>query len=324
MKKLFEGALLVSFDTRHPGDKKSNRSIAIQASDYLGIDNDRFGSVIHTIPKNIMQRIRTPARYAREFMKSKAIIWSSSKNNSNGGRVSGGQYLLTTDKLPEFEEGMAKYRRQWEDLKRTELFSEWDMIRAEAPTALNDAYDERYFPPIDELKKQFEWNVRLVPLWDVNDISNDVRLKASSDLVDSCIEEAQRDQAMRISNAIGSVAESVIDLASDIGGRMEYNPDPKDKRKGNVLPKAPTWKKLSDLTDTLEDVNGMFEDDALGETAEKMRELRDHVENMGSPEEIRKTLQSDSDERGDLKSKLDRIKETVAPALNRFDEFMGG
>ena len=324
MKKLFEGALLVSFDTRHPGDKKSNRALADRAADHLGIDSSRYGNVIHTIPKNIMQRIRTPARHARELMKRETIVWSASKNNYNGGRVSGGQYLLTTDKLPKFESGMGKYRQEWEDLKRTELFSKYDMICAEAPTALNDAYDPRYYPPIDELKKQFEWNVRLNPLWDVNDITNDVRLKASNDLVETCIEEAQRDQAMRISNAVGSMAERVIDLTSDIADRMVYDPDPSDKRKGNNLPKAPTWKKLSDLTDTLDSVNQMFDDDALTETVEKMREFQGRVGNMGSAKDIREALQKDSSERDRLKNELADIQDAASPALNRFDEFMDG
>ena len=324
MKKLFEDALLVSFDTRHPGDKKSNRILAERAASALGIESSRYGNVIHTIPKNIMQRIRTPARHAREFMKANTIVWSASKNNDNGGRVSGGQYLLTTDKLPEFEKGMAVHRQEWEDKKRTELFSKWDIICAEAPTALNDAYDERYYPPLDELRKQFEWNVRLNPLWDVRDISNDVRLKASSELVETCIEEAQRDQSARISNAIGSMAERVIDLTSDIAGRMVYNPDPEDKRKGNNLPKAPTWKKLSELTDTLSDVNNMFDDDALSDTVDKMRGFQRHIESMGSSEDIRKTLQEDSSKRAKLQNELADIQDAASPALGRFDEFMDG
>jgi len=324
MKKLFEGALLVSFDTRHPGDKKSNKALANRAADHLGIDSSRYGNVIHTIPKNIMQRIRTPARHAREFMKRHTIIWSASRNDENGGRVTGGQYLLTTDKLVEFESGMNIHRQEWEDRKRRELFAQYDRICEKAPTALNDAYDEKYFPPLDELKKQFEWNVTLTPLWDVNDISNDVRLKASSELVNNCIEEAQRDQSMKISNAIGSVAENVIELTSDIAERMEYDPDPKDKRKGNNLPKAPTWKKLSELTDTLESVSELFEDDDLTETVTKMRQFESHVQGMGDAKEIRETLQGDESERETLKDKTDEIQKSASRALNKFDAFMGG
>lgn len=329
-KKIFQDALLVSFETRHPGDKKSNHGLAIKAAEHLGISGDRYGNTIRTIPKNIMQRIRTPARHAREFMKEHTTIWATSRTNLNGSRMSGNQYLLMTDKLVEFEEGMTAFRFEWEDRKHKELYSQWGTICAEAPTALNDAYNPDHFPPLEELKKQFEWKVSLEPLWDVADISRDVRLKASKDLVDRCVEGAQRDQAMRMSNAVGSLAERVIDLTSDIAERMDYTPDPtavtkkgaQDKRKGNNLPKAPTWKKFSDLTDTLEGMNGMFEDDALSETVEKMRDLGSHIEGMGSSEDIRKTLLESEPEREKLKDQLDEIKNTAAPALHRFDEFM--
>ena len=66
----------------------------------------------------------------------------------------------------------------------------------------------------------------------------------------------------------------------------------------------------------------MFEDDALSETVEKMRDLSSNIEEMGSSEDVRKTLLESEPEREKLKDQLDEIKNTAAPALHRFDEFM--
>ena len=346
-KKLFEGAVLVGFSVSHPGDKKSSRELTGMAADRLNLDSGLLGTHVLKIPGNRVQRIRQPAQAARNLMKRLGIVWTANTNNAYGGRLSQGQYLLMSEQLVEFSEGMERYRMQWEDLKRTELFSQWPNILEDyakkLDRALADAtddidrraayiaYNPDNFPSLDKLKKSFSWDVKVDPLLDIADIQKDIRLRAPAEVMEQVVKDAKRNQAMRISNAVGSMAERVIDMTANMAEAIHnYDPDPKDKRKGNTLPKGPSYKNLSELADTLENVNKVLDDSSLADTVEKMREFEDHIDSItagsGTPKEqaaaIRKVLKKGGGDKDKIVEGLDSITNTAVPALSKFDEFM--
>lgn len=318
--KIFENASLVSLEVKLFGATRTNRQLTKQLIERNSIKQGRARATIDIIPKEYERNIRKPVTDARRMIKQYTVPWLDSSTNSNQSKTGKQWYLCMAKHLPLLDPEVSKFRMQWEDQTR-HLFSSWSTVLKDASVDLGNAYDPRNYPPLDQLKEAYDWDFQLKAIYEITG-SDDVRLNASDEWVERCVEGARREQNRRISNAIGSMAQQVKDFAEDVAERMDYNPDPNDGRKGNTLPKAPTWKELSRLTDTLEDMNEMFEDDALSSTVSKMRDFEDRVRNIGSANAVRDVLKEDQGERESFKESIDDIGKSVLPALDRFDDLM--
>ena len=219
-KKLYENFLITGISVSQYGYLKRCKELSDAGADATGIDPRRAKGQVAIFDEAIVRAIKAPVAQARGYMKSVTVPWTTSRNNENGGRVSGNEYLLAPDKLVEYEERMSGYRMEWERLLERNLFSQWDLFRVEALTQLNGRFQE-FFIPVEDLRKRFSWDTWIKPLVDEANIGDDIRLKAPSEVIDRCVEGAKREQAQKIANVIGGMADSVMDEANAIVKRID-------------------------------------------------------------------------------------------------------
>ena len=324
-KKLYENFLITGISVSQYGYLKRCKELSDAGADATGIDPRRAKGQVAIFDEAIVRAIKAPVAQARGYMKSVTVPWTTSRNNENGGRVSGNEYLLAPDKLVEYEERMSGYRMEWERLLERNLFSQWDLFRVEALTQLNGRFQE-FFIPVEDLRKRFSWDTWIKPLVDEANIGDDIRLKAPSEVIDRCVEGAKREQAQKIANVIGGMADSVMDEANAIVKRIdEYVHIEGDNRK-NTLPYEKGWNKLEDLADKIDGWRQALDDEDLTDAADKIRDLIKDIKDLGGGDlgAARSALSGEDDtERKNIRDKLTDITTTAAPATDRFDAFMG-
>ena len=324
-KKLYENFLITGISVSQYGYLKRCKELSDAGADATGIDPRRAKGQVAIFDEAIVRAIKAPVAQARGYMKSVTVPWTTSRNNDNGGRVSGNEYLLAPDKLVEYEERMSGYRMEWERLLERNLFSQWDLFRVEALTQLNGRFQE-FFIPVEDLRKRFSWDTWIKPLVDEANIGDDIRLKAPSEVIDRCVEGAKREQAQKIANVIGGMADSVMDEANAIVKRIdEYVHIEGDNRK-NTLPYEKGWNKLEDLADKIDGWRQALDDEDLTDAADKIRDLMKDIKDLGGGDlgAARSALSGEDDtERKNIRDKLTDITTTAAPATDRFDAFMG-
>jgi hypothetical protein len=324
-KKLFENFMLTGINVRQYGHLKRCKELSDAGADATGIDKRRAKGQVAIFDEAIVRAIKAPVAQARSYMKAVTDPWTTSRNNDNGGRVSGNEYLLAPERLVRYEETMTSYRMEWERLLESNLFSQWDLFRVEALTQLNGRFQE-FFIPIEDLRKRYSWETWIKPLIDEANIGEDIRLKAPSAVIDRCVEGARREQAQKIANVVGSIADSVMDEANAIVKRLdEYVHVEGDNRK-NTLPYEKGWKKLGDLADKIDVWRQALDDEDLTAAADKIRNLIGDIKDLGDGDlsAARSALSGEDDaERKNVRDKLTDITTAAAPATDRFDKFMG-
>jgi len=324
-KKLFENFMLTGMNVSQYGHLKRCKELSDAGAEATGIDPRRAKGQVAIFDEAIVREIKAPVAQARGYMKSVTDPWTTSRNNDNGGRISGNEYLLAPEKLVQYEEVMAQYRMEWERLLERNLFSQWDLFRAEALTQLNGRFQE-FFIPVEDLRKRYSWDTWILPLCDSPTDKNDIRLKAPSEVIERCVEGAKREQAQKIANVVGSIADSVMDEANAIVKRLdEYVHNESDNRK-NTLPYEKGWKKLEDLADKIDVWRQALDDEDLTDAADKIRDLMGDIKDLGDGDisAARSALSGEDDtERKSVRDKLTDITTAAAPATDRFDKFMG-
>jgi len=324
-KKLFENFMLTGINVRQYGHLKRCKELSDAGANATGIDPRRAKGQVAIFDEAIVRAIKAPVAQARSYMKTVTDPWTTSRNNDNGGRVSGNEYLLAPERLVRYEETMTRYRMEWERLLESHLFSQWDLFRVEALTQLNGRFQE-FFIPIEDLRKRYSWETWIKPLVDEANIGEDIRLKAPSAVIDRCVEGARREQAQKIANVVGSIADSVMDEANAIVKRLdEYVHVEGDNRK-NTLPYEKGWKKLGDLADKIDMWRQALDDEDLTDAADRIRDLMGDIESLGDGDlgAARSALSGEDDtERNKLRGKLTSVAIAAAPATDRFDKFMG-
>ena len=248
-------------------------------------------------------------------------------NNRNDGVENNGQWLILARNVYDFEKDISQHRMTFEQACKEDVFDLWPDIVTQGVHALKLDDDEipTFYPSLDIVKSRFSWNLNIQPLWDVRDIQNDVRLKASSDFIDDAMGNAIASQNKKISHVVKSLVDEVVDVVSEQSDRLSsYSHG--EKGPHNSIPKAPTWEKtLPRLADKLESWAPMLADstgdNALSGAASEIRQLVSHVKGIsdGDLRKAHKVLsQEDSGLRKDVRDKLDKITTTASSALEDF------
>lgn len=324
---LYENFVLVQLNVTRYGQVKSCTDLAEEGAAVLAIDPERAKASIALVDESVLRWIDKPVRLAREAMKEMTVPWEVPRNNANGSRVSGAKYLLDHSKIGHYQNVMSGYRRTWEERLKIGLYDRWESMRAWALTELNGRFQD-HFIPVHELREHYTWNDEPELLREVTDIANsdDIRLKAPRELVERCVEEARRSQANKIANAVGSLADDVMQEANDIvEGIDSYTFHEGDNRKGNYLPKAKGWQKLEKLADRIDGFTKALSDEDLTEASGKIRSLVSDIRDLGggSLKDARAQLQGEDDsERQIVKEKLTDIKDAASPAMSKLEDFL--
>lgn len=323
--KIFESYMLTSLSVRQYGHLKTCHELAQAGADHTGIKRERAKGQIILLDETLMRDLRRPVSQARTFMKDMCPPWASSRTDNNGSRISGNKYLLKPSDLDEYEQGMSKYRENWEQGLENRLFSRWNDLRNEADVYLKGRFQE-YFIPVEDLRRHFEWHVSLEPLMDVWRIEEDIRLKAPKEVLDRCVADARREQTQKIANVVGNIADKVLaEAGSIVDGIDEYVYNEKNNKKGNSLPKAPGWRKLEKLADQIDDWRKALDDEDLSDVADGIRDLVRDIEEMGDGDlaKARSVLSGDDDtKRQEVRKKLTDIQKSASPATNKLEDWL--
>jgi len=317
---IFEQYVLTSLEVRKRGSIKSDKDVAKKGAEGAGIVEDRTKAQVEVMDKRVQAKINNVVTKARNYMKSVTVPWSTSRNDQYGSRISNAEYLLAPELLPEYEAQMSEFRQEFEDILEKHLFSQWDRLKAEALSDLNGKFQD-WFIPVEDLRKCYHWKVWIKPLVDVGGVEDDIRVKASRELVERVASEVKLAQEQKISNAVASVADSILSEAQGIiDGLDGYSFTPGDNRKSNTLPKAKGWNRLADTARRAEQWTKALENENLSESAGMIRDLVSELEKLGggSISDAREALRDDT-KRKEVKEKVESIaskaRESQANAL---------
>ena len=314
--KLFENGTLVSHRCTLWGRVKTNRRLAVEIAERNGMDPSRVSASIQLIPSSAYSRVnKAKTTMLQAAFKEYAIPWSAQVNNSGGGVESQGEYLVLAQDLYDFTQKISEARMLFEQACTEDVFRVWPDLVADGVRRLNLTHDQMLslYPPLEEVKAKFTWELNIRPLWDVRDIQDDVRLKASSDLVNDAIGAAIKDQNQKVSNVVKDLVDEVVGMATEQSENM---------RSGESLPYAPTWEKLPTLASKLESWGSALSDNnPLIDAAYELRSLFDHVSDIsgGDLNRTRNALSKDDGTlRNSVKERFDSIAHKASSALEDF------
>tara|TARA_R100001082_G_scaffold44666_1_gene23821 strand:+ start:3103 stop:4110 length:1008 start_codon:yes stop_codon:yes gene_type:complete len=314
IKELWKAFCLTSLEVTQRGGIKSDKDVAKGGAEATGILESKARGQVVVMDQAVQRKLNAVVARARNYMKSMTVPWSTSRNNDYGGRVSNADYLLDASKISEYEAEMTRYRQEWERVLETELYSQWDRMRAEALTELNGRFQD-YFIPVDELRKCYTWKVWIKPLNDISGIENDIRVSHPEQVMERMKADAKLEAERKISNAVNSVAETIMgEVAGIIEGIDGYVFNEGDSRAGNSLPKTKGWQKLQSAAERAEQWTKALENAELTQAASMTRDLVSKIEAIGggSLADARKALSGEDDTmRKEVKKTLEDIAEVT-------------
>lgn len=305
---IFEQYILTSLEVRKRGSIRSDKDVAQTGAEGTGIEAKRTTAQVEVMDKQVQSKINNVITKARNYMKSVTVPWSTSRNDQYGSRISNAEYLLAPELLPEYEAQMSEFRQEFENVLEKHLFSQLDRLKAQALSELNGKFQD-WFIPVEDLRRCYHWKVWIKPLVDVGGVEDDIRIKASKELVERVASEVKLAQEQKISNAVASVADSILSEAQEIIDKLDgYNFTPGDNRQSNTLPKAPGWKRLADTAKRAEQWTKALENENLSESAGMIRDLVSELEKLGggSLSDAREALRDDT-KRKEVREKVESI-----------------
>lgn len=314
IKELWKAFCLTSLEVTQRGGIKSDRDVARGGAEATGILESKTRGQVVVMDQAVQRKLNAVVARARNYMKSVTVPWSTTRNNDYGGRISNADYLLDASKISEYESKMIGFRQEWERILETELFSQWDRMRAEALTELNGRFQD-YFIPVAELRKCYSWKVWIKPLNDIRGIEGDIRISHPEEVMERMKADAKLEAERKISNAVNSVAESIMDEVNGIiAGIDGYVFNEGDSRAGNSLPKTKGWQKLQAAAERAEQWTTALENAELTQAASMTRDLVSKIEAIGggSLSDARKALSGEDDTmRKEVKETLQDIAEVA-------------
>jgi len=314
IKELWKAFCLTSLEITQRGGIKSDKAVAKGGAEATGILESKARGQVVVMDQAVQRKLNAVVARARNYMKSTTVPWSTNRNNEYGGRVSNADYLLDATKIAEYEAEMTRYRQEWERVLETDLFSQWDRMRAEALTDLNGRFQD-YFIPVDELRKCYTWKVWIKPLNDISGIEKDVRVSHPEEVMERMRSDAKLEAERKISNAVNSVAESIMgEVTGIIEGIDGYVFNDGDSRAGNSLPKSKGWQKLQGAAERAEQWTKALENAELTQAASMTRDLVSKIEAIGggSLADARKALGGEDDTmRKEVKKTLEDIADVA-------------
>ena len=212
---IFEQYILTSLEVRKRGSIRSDKDVAQTGAEGTGIEAKRTTAQVEVMDKQVQSKINNVITKARNYMKSVTVPWSTSRNDQYGSRISNAEYLLAPELLPEYEAQMSEFRQEFENVLEKHLFSQLDRLKAQALSELNGKFQD-WFIPVEDLRRCYHWKVWIKPLVDVGGVEDDIRIKASKELVERVASEVKLAQEQKISNAVASVADSILSEAQEI------------------------------------------------------------------------------------------------------------
>ena len=333
-KKFFESWVITGLEVEKWGTVKQHKQLAYEGAKAVGVATYRAKGAVAILDEGITRAIDKPVRIARKELKEMTVPWSSSMNDSNGGRISGNEYLLSPDDVDEYRKMMEAHKHDWDVVLQDRLFGQWDFLLAEAEDVLGkDFFMACDFPDLPTLREQYSWHVKFDILTDVADITKDVRLSAPKSVIEHAVGAMKQQQASKFANAVGHLANSVREEADKIiygkkgnGGIDGYVYNPENNKVGNTLPRGPGWESLANTAERLDKWTRTLDNENLTEASSMIKELVADIEELGDGDltEARSALSGeDSTKRDEVRERLSNIKNVAGESMGKkLDDFL--
>lgn len=195
--------------------------------------------------------------------------------NDNGMR------LLPSSKFFDYTAAMAQHRAEYEEMV-DEFIRQYDDMIAAAALNLGDMFDRSEYPPVEEVKRRFQFNFTISPLPVSGDFRVDIGNKANEDLqrqfeerFTERVADAMRENWQRLYECLKHISDRLEVSAS--GDRKVF----RDTIISNAQELCDLLKHMNITNDpTLESARRELEDAVGGLNAEDMRQdelMRDDV-----------------------------------------------
>ena len=336
--------VLISLRAGHMSDRTMDKALRALTSQESGLSEDVVGTSKRILPKGLIPKIRKQYSIARKEIVDLCIPWTCNEVDEKGSRKEDARWLVLNKNLPQLEGTLNKCRVAREILI-DKLCENWDDILDQMREDLTDEkMGKCWFNPddyprdVEEVRKKFHWTVKLEPVPTADEQEADIRLKLPKEYAERAIEQAREEERARIANVFTATALRIAEwtsLARDgttgDGGVAGFTPlaeGETDGRKGDTLPKRPTWKEMDVHISIAEDINETLRDSAIGEAVKRMKALQARLFPEGedfdeSYENMREELKSSPEARDELVQEINEIEEAVTPAFDQqFNELM--
>lgn len=325
-EQYFVCSLEVSKFTGTKGDKEMKRQL-------VEYDNRRVGATFHRIPTKYYTAIRKAETMGREALADGNWLWTSKQPGESGRSSSLDGYLVHHEDFHELDKRMTKARNAFWSAVEENIIRMYDWHRRQGIHAykestgqeMSDFQIERFYPPISEVKKSFDFRFKPLPLFGIqNDADSPSRWHPSwsdekRDLFERVQQAAVEDQNQRIQSGMENLVGRVLDVVQKQAENISQYKNSGDGSTGS-LPYANTWAVMENLADELDKWGSRVHNDNG-----KMRGLAADIHNMmsginaataGNVSDLRGMMShEDSPIRDKVGSQLKDIERSASSAL---------
>lgn len=320
MKNLYERAVLIRLratqKTWTVQSAEARQAIASQT----GADIDSVTGGKKLLPPSVMRQVRRPVELARKALRENGVPWSASRGDAEGLRKEDGWWLVHVNVLPELE-AIFRECRQMREQGEMALWKRYDRLVVGARMKLGTLFREEDFPPLDEVKKMFTWNVDIQPLFAMENVANDLRVRLPSSWADEQIQQARDDERRKLANAVAAAAAEVMDFAEKTVVKLrDHDLGTEDKRSGQSFKEGPLRRNIAGLAERMKVLDDMLEDPALSKVTQGLDGLVSKLDTLSKG-----ALQHDEDGslREEVAKDLDDVVESARPAMDRLATLFG-
>lgn len=206
-----ENALLVAITTSKPTMTKTDRKATADAE----IANNAMGAgkyVKDLYPKHLVAPIVETEARARQWLYSQTLMWAR------------GVYLLPAAKFMDFAERMGKFEIEF-DQQVTAFLNNYANALSTAQLQQGDLFDPSVYPDTSELRAQFSFKVKYMPIADHNDFRVSMQeddlehlRKQVADDTRQQVEATMKESVERLRGAVAAIAARLTETRTNKKG----------------------------------------------------------------------------------------------------------
>jgi len=232
-------------------------------------------------------------RKGRRILRERGVPWSPTRTDEHGNKKEDAWYALAGVEIDDVSEQLLTLKEKYMEAAADLRDQYQTKVIDDAIERLGSSYNPEDYPSAQEFYEQFSWETEVMMLSEMKDIEKDFRLKLPAKMAEEQVALALRKEKQRVQNCIAEVfarTEQLI-LGSEnnpgpVPSLRDYNPDAKDKRKGNTFRNKSIYAKIDAHREFVEGVNSYAEDAGLAKMVKAIDVFATKIR-PSDPEQIR-------------------------------------
>lgn len=285
--KLYDNVVTLRVRIKCPSESKKDDFLSKKLCDETGADPTAL-----RVRKDLF-KIREVTRWrdkARKLVRDECVPWSAVRTDSFGNKKEDALWACAGRNIERVSGELQGYRENFfsEVKKKVDNYEE---VIEEAKSRLDSAFNADDFPTQEEFESRFGWEVEVQPLQDITEIEEDFRTKLPKAMADEQVAHAKAKLENQMSNGVQTVMSRTLNKLMDekdgiIPKLKAYDPDAKDKRKGNSFRDKSLYENMDELKEFAEDINTFLDADELRGLVDTIGTFCDDIR-PENPDEIR-------------------------------------